>query len=74
MWAKLTQASREAMYAFKGNHPVWSHRPYKVFLHTHRDVVDRIGYVEDNPVDARLPPQQWPFVRPFPERERYASG
>lgn len=76
MWSKLTQASGDVMRRFSDvpdTHPVWSQRPYKVFLHTHPDVVDRIEYIEDNPVDAGLPPQNWPFVQPFPRRQAYAS-
>lgn len=48
------------------NHPVWSDRPYKVFLYTLDDVIDRIGYVEENPEKEGLPRQHWSFVKPYP--------
>jgi REP element-mobilizing transposase RayT len=49
-------------------HPVWSHRPYKVFLFTWQDVVDRVGYVEDNPGKEGLAAQQWEFVSSLPKQ------
>ena len=49
------------------NHPVWSHRPYKVFLYSPGDVLGHIDYVNDNPVKEGLPRQQWGFVVPYRE-------
>jgi REP element-mobilizing transposase RayT len=43
-------------------HPIWSQRPYKVFLYTPEDVHTRIDYVNRNPLKEGLPPQEWDFV------------
>lgn len=66
VWSNL---AREAQFALRGkqlvpdNHPVWSHRPYKVFLYTQNDVMGRIDYVNENPGKEGLRRQQWSFVR-----------
>jgi hypothetical protein len=36
-----------------------------VYLSSPAEVRGRIRYVEDNPTKAGLPPQSWPFVRPY---------
>jgi REP element-mobilizing transposase RayT len=36
-----------------------------VYLNSPSEVHSRIRYVEENPTKAGLPPQQWPFVRPY---------
>jgi REP element-mobilizing transposase RayT len=61
------QAIRDAGIV-PAQHPVWSHRPYKVFLYTWQDVVDRVGYVEDNPGKEGLAAQNWEFVSPLPKQ------
>ena len=56
------------------NHPVWSHRPYKVFLYTPEDVTGytpedvtgRIDYVNETPEKEGLSPQHWAFVKECP--------
>jgi hypothetical protein len=48
------------------DHPVWSHRVYKVFLYSPDDVIGRIDYVEENPEKEGLPRQCWAFVKPYP--------
>ena len=68
IWDALAQASREALRATCGidpSHPVWSHRPYKVFLYTPDQVIDRIDYVLKNPEKEGLPRQSWWFVKPY---------
>ena len=69
IWLHLANAATRALRE-KGlvppDHPVWSDRPYKVFLYTADDVTDRVGYVEENPQKEGLPPQSWPFVKPYP--------
>lgn len=47
-------------------HPTWiAGFGWKVFL-DHPDEVRRtVRYVEQNPVKARLPAQEWPFVKPY---------
>lgn len=68
IWNNLTTAARDAIREqgfVAPDHPVWSHRPYKVFLYTPFDVRDRIKYVEDNPSKEHLPSQRWEFVQPY---------
>ncbi len=65
MWHRLADATRlrlreEASLA--PEHPVWSSRPYKVFLRTPHEVCTRIGYVERNPARERLARQHFQFV------------
>jgi len=71
IWQHLADASRDALRAaglVPADHPVWSHRPYKVFLYTVDDVNGRIDYVEDNPENEGLPRQHWDLVAPYPKR------
>lgn len=69
IWTHLATAASNALIE-KGlvpaDHPVWSRRPYKVFLYSNEDVLDRIGYVLDNPEKEGLSRQHWPFVKPYP--------
>ena len=44
------------------DHPVWSNRPYKVFLKSPVDAHRVVGYVEDNPAKEQLAPQSWAFI------------
>jgi REP element-mobilizing transposase RayT len=46
-------------------HPVWSMRPYKVFLSTPDEVRGRIAYVELNPEKEGLTAQQYNFVQSY---------
>ena len=43
----------------------WVVGGWVVFLNSSPEVHSRIRYVEENPVKAGLPRQQWPFVRPM---------
>ena len=68
MWQRLADASRNRLRLFADvpdDHPVWSNRPYKVFLYTPEDVRQRVQYVAGNPVKEGLSPQEWPFVTPY---------
>lgn len=68
MWARLAAQTRSGLRLFAhvpATHPVWSERPYKVFLYTPDDVRRVIAYIERNPVKEGLPPQLWPFVAPY---------
>lgn len=49
-----------------GDHPVWTGGGgWKVFL-DHPDSVQRtIRYVQRNPLQAKMPPQAWSFVKPY---------
>ncbi len=41
---------------------MWARNGFKTFLFDHDEVVERIHYVEDNPLEAGLKRQQWSFV------------
>ncbi len=48
------------------DHPVYSSRPYVVFLYTPADVRGRIAYVQNNPVKESLGPQAYDdFVKDY---------
>ena len=51
MWFECSHAMQLAMPQFEevdDHHPVWSDRPYSVFLYTPDDVAGRVKYVNDN--------------------------
>jgi REP element-mobilizing transposase RayT len=65
MLSKIAQATFEDLHGnglVPAEHPVWSERPYKVFLRTREQVLGRIDYVEKNPMKEGLPRQYWRFV------------
>jgi REP element-mobilizing transposase RayT len=67
MLAKIAEATFGELHERKlvpEGHPVWSERPYKVFLRTREDVLGRIDYVEKNPMKEGLARQYWGFVKP----------
>jgi REP element-mobilizing transposase RayT len=45
----------------------WGGRGWKTYLYTEQEIIDRIRYVEENPLKAGLEPQHWPFVVKYPE-------
>lgn len=47
------------------NHPIWGGPGWKVFLDSVADIERTIPYVGDNPVKAKLPSQDWAFVKPY---------
>jgi len=47
------------------DHPVWSNRPYKVFLKSTDDVRRVVAYIEQNPAKEGLAAQSWPFITPY---------
>jgi REP element-mobilizing transposase RayT len=66
MWNHFAEESRKRLRLFADipeNHPIWSHRPYKVFLYTPEQVRGRVQYVEENPAKHGIAPQTWPFVQ-----------
>lgn len=69
IWENL---ARDAMLALRGekivppDHPVWLHRPYKVFLYSAADVIGRINYVNENPIKEGLAQQHWDFIKACP--------
>jgi len=76
MWHKLADATRLRLCSALNtatNHPIWSDRPYKVFLDTPEAVRSCVRYVEANPEKEGLSTQgfdfvhiynDWPFHKP----------
>lgn len=67
-WGKFAEESCNKLRLFASipdDHPVWSNRPYKVFLDTPDDVRRTIKYIEDNPENEGLPRQLWEFLTPY---------
>ena len=68
IWNAFTEDSASALRQFSDiddDHPIWSERPYKVFLSTTNDVRRIVGYIERNPEKEKLPVQQWRFVQSY---------
>lgn len=68
MWEVFAGVAREALRAFAdvgSEHPVWSDRPYVVFVYDPPGVEGRIDYIVKNPDKEGLPPQHYPFVQPY---------
>jgi REP element-mobilizing transposase RayT len=45
--------------------PVWGGPGWKVFLDHPDDIWRVIRYIQENPIKAHLPSQQWDFARPY---------
>lgn len=63
---ELQQASRYAVHDLKKcemDHPVWGGPGWKVFLETVDDMRRVVSYVEENPIKAGRPRQNWEFVK-----------
>ena len=68
MWWELAHATQTAMRALDDvddQHPVWSARPYGVFLYIPDEVQGRIKYVNDNFDKHNLPREIYPFVKEY---------
>lgn len=68
MWRRFAETSRDHLRALpdvSDDHPVWSNRPYKVFLCTPEAVRQRANYVHSNPGKEGLPAQNWPFATSY---------
>jgi REP element-mobilizing transposase RayT len=68
MWRAVADNSRGTLHEFPDvgcNHPVWSTRPYKVFLRTPEEVSGRIAYVNGNPEKEGLSAQRYDFVQSY---------
>lgn len=68
IWSAFAEASAQALRRLADvphDHPVWSSRPYKVFLFAPDDVRRVVRYIEDNPIKERLSPQHWLFVKSY---------
>jgi REP element-mobilizing transposase RayT len=58
IWRQLANASFAKLHAFTDvafDHPVWSTRPYKVFLYAPTDLRRLIAYIERNPENEECP-------------------
>jgi REP element-mobilizing transposase RayT len=65
MIANLQDASREAVLDLRihpNGHPVWGGHGWKVFLDSPDDIRRTIRYIEENPVNLRMPRRSWGFV------------
>jgi len=68
MWNAFADATRDNVRRFDNigsEHPVWSTRPYKVFVSTPGEVRGRITYVDDNPEKEGLSRQVYGFVQSY---------
>jgi REP element-mobilizing transposase RayT len=68
MWNAFAEAARSHLREFAGiesAHPIWSTRPYKVFLRTPDEVGGRIEYVNENPRKEGLSDQRYDFVQSY---------
>jgi REP element-mobilizing transposase RayT len=64
-FANAARAAVLALGTMDPCHPVWSSRPYKVFLDTPDAVRAEVDYIRKNPAKEGLPEQHWEFVRPY---------
>ena len=65
IWHRFADATRLRLRQFReidADHPVWSERPYKVFLDTPEAIRSCIAYVERNPEKEGLALQSYAFV------------
>lgn len=68
MWNTFAESSRDVLRGFEDvpdDHPVWSTRPYKVFLDSSEDVRRVVSYIQRNPTHEKLRPQPWSLVQPY---------
>lgn len=68
IWDTFAEETRNKLRLFAtvpDDHPVWSLRPYKVFLYAPEDVRRVIAYIENNPAKDKLPPQKYAFVSAY---------
>jgi REP element-mobilizing transposase RayT len=68
IWRALAEESSKSLRLFADvadDHPVWSNRPYKVFLYDGGDVRRVTAYILENPVKESLGTQRWPFVSDY---------
>jgi hypothetical protein len=67
-WGAFADGAREALRAAglcAPDHPVWSLRPYTVFLNQPIEVHGRVDYIGKNPEKEGLARQDWEFVREY---------
>jgi REP element-mobilizing transposase RayT len=64
-FANGARAALLAEFPIKPAHPVWSSRPYAVFLNSPDEVLSRVKYIRENPMKEGLAEQKWDFVKPY---------
>jgi len=52
----------ESIHPLAGENTPWAAGHWEVFLDTEDEVHQAVEYVEQNPVQAGQPRQEWPFV------------
>jgi hypothetical protein len=65
IWDVLAHASREALRRLPGisaEHPIWSDRPYSVFLYREEEIEGRIKYVNDNFTKHGIPKVVYSYI------------
>ena len=62
MKGRATQRLKADGLSPKSPH-IWSRNGWSVFLDKEKDVFRAIEYVNQNPIEAGLPPQNWSFVK-----------
>ncbi len=68
MWNAFAESSRDVLRTFEDvpdDHPLWSTRPYKVFLDSSEDVRRVVSYIQSNVTNEKLPTQTWSFVQRY---------
>ena len=69
IWTRLAQDATTGLRLFADipqDHPIWSKRPYIVFLYTPSDIQRTIRYIAHNLTKHRLdPPLSTPFVKTY---------
>ena len=69
MWNAFAETSRAALGRLfedlADDYPLWSNRPYKVFLDSPEDVRRVVAYIQRNPARENLRPQTLSFVQPY---------
>jgi REP element-mobilizing transposase RayT len=68
MWDTFAGYAQERLRSFSDvgpEHPVWSDRPYVVFVYDPPGVEGRVDYIKKNPEKEGLPPQHFAFVEPY---------
>jgi len=68
LWHRFADATRLRLREFDKldpEHPVWSDRPYKVFLKTPEAIRSCISYIKANPEKEKLAAQTYGFVQAY---------
>ena len=61
----LNEAGLNPMSRYPPKPSPWARKGWQVYLNEPADVVRTMRYVEENPIKAGLPRQEWPFVTAY---------